>query len=110
MDFGDHVRIVDTDETRGLNLAGDTGSVRGWTTPSVTGVEVIGDSSGDFAINVWFESVKECFWFSPDLLEFVDHGAGTTVTVHGVPKKWVRTETGDWIEYDVTDDPPEHVQ
>ena len=41
MDFGDNVRVVTTPETSKLNLAGLTGRVDGWTTPSVTGVEVI---------------------------------------------------------------------
>ena len=109
MDFGDNVRVKDTPETSKRNLAWQIGRVNGWTTPSKTGVEVIGEQSEDFAFNVSFEHLDEDVWFAPDLLEFVDHGAGTTVTIHGVPKKWVRTETGDWVEYELPE-PPKQVQ
>lgn len=96
--FGDNVRIRSSVETDSRGLAGLAGQVHGQTTPSVTGVEVIGEVDSDYAINVYFEDRAESFWFAPSLVEFIDHAPGTEVTLDGVPKKWVRTETGEWRE------------
>jgi hypothetical protein len=96
--FGDNVRVRNSVETQAAEVAGLIGQVYGETTPSVTGVEVIGDVTRDYAINVFFEEQDESLWFSPDLLELVDHGAGTEITLDGVDKKWTRTESGEWIE------------
>jgi hypothetical protein len=96
--FGDRVGVRSTALTRGLGLAGLTGDVRGETTPSTTGVEVIGEMREDYALHVFFEDRVEEFWFAPELLEFVDHAAGTEISLDGVSKKWVRSETGEWIE------------
>jgi hypothetical protein len=96
--FGDNVRIRSSPETESKGLAGLTGQVFGQTTPTVSGVEVIGEASSDYAINVFFDDRKESFWFAPSLVEFVDHAPGTEATLEGVPKKWVRTETGQWRE------------
>ncbi|MEO2047331.1 MAG: hypothetical protein ABGX16_12255 [Pirellulales bacterium] len=75
--FGDNVRILCTPETEGLGLAGLKGEVRGETTPSVMGIEVIGEDKDDFAFNVFIEDRDEAYWFAPDLLEFIDHAVGT---------------------------------
>jgi hypothetical protein len=96
--FGDNVRIRPSPETESKGLAGLVGNVYGQTTPSVSGVEVIGELTSDYAINVFFEDRHESFWFAPSLVEFVDHAPGTEITLDGVPKKWVRTETGQWRE------------
>lgn len=96
--FGDKVRIRHSPETESKGLAGLVGNVYGQSTPSVTGVEVIGELTSDYAINVFFKDRDESFWFAPALVEFVDHAPGMEVTLDGVPKKWVRTETGDWRE------------
>ena len=96
--FGDKVRMRHSPETESKGLAGLAGNVYGQTTPSVTGVEVIGELTSDYAINVFFEDRDESFWFAPALVEFVDHAPGMEVTLDGVAKKWVRTETGDWRE------------
>ena len=50
--FGDRVRIKETPETRASGVAGLEGDVYGFTTPSVTAIEVVGGSPDDFAINV----------------------------------------------------------
>jgi hypothetical protein len=47
---------------------------------------------------VFFEDRNESFWFAPSLVQFVDHAPGTEITIDGVAKKWVRTESGDWRE------------
>ncbi len=94
--FGDNVKIRPTRETEKIGLAGFTGQVYGETTPSITAVEVIGELTEDFAINVHIEEKNEAFWFSEDQLEFLNHGAGTEITVGNI--KAVRKEDGSWNE------------
>lgn len=96
--FGDNVRVLSSDITIQKGLVGLTGQVYGETTPSCTGVEVIGELKSDYAINVHFEERNESLWFAPELLEFVNHAPGTVITLKGVPKKWTRTESGEWQE------------
>ena len=48
--FGDNVRACDVVITRDLELSGLKGEMFGVTTPSVTGVEVIGTLTADVAI------------------------------------------------------------
>src|SRR5580704_14574862 len=79
--FGDHVRIRTTPLTAQLGLAGLIGTVYGETTPSVTGVEVIGDVTDDYAVNVMIEDRHEALWFGPQLIEFVDHAAGSEIRI-----------------------------
>lgn len=104
--FGDNVRIRSTALTERLGLANLVGSVFGETTPSVTGIEVIGDSEGNHAIHVFFEDRRKGFWFAPELLEFVDHAPGAEIRLDGVPKKWTRSATGEWTEADVAEELP----
>src|SRR5881628_31142 len=96
--FGDNVRVRATPETEALRVAGQVGQVYGETTPSVTRVSVVGRLVGDFALNVHFEGRTDTLWFAPELLELVDHGAGTEVRLDGVPKKWTRSASGEWVE------------
>jgi hypothetical protein len=96
--FGDRVRVRETPATGATGLAGLVGDVYGETTPSVTGVKIIGDLTENYAVNVHFEGREGEFWFNPDDLEFVDHAPGTAVTLKGVDKTWVRTESGEWEE------------
>jgi len=83
-------------------LAGLYGVVHGETTPSLTGVLVIGKVDDDFAINVHFVERGEGFWFASDLVAVVDHAAGTEITLDGVNKKWVRQSDGSWEEVQLT--------
>jgi hypothetical protein len=94
--FGDQVRFRDVPRTRALGLAGRVGQVFGQTTPSVSGVEVVGPADADYAICVALEDNVEPRWFSPQLLESVDHAPGTTASLGG--KHFVRTAAGEWIE------------
>ena len=73
----------------------------GETTPSVTGVDVVGSADRDYAINVHFEELGQTHWFAPGLLELVDHAPGTTITLDGVDKQWTRTADGAWVEESV---------
>ena len=95
--FGDNVRVRDTSATRAAGVSGLVGQVHGFTTPSVTGIDVIGDLKEDYAIGVYFEEVGKALFFVPDLLEFIDHSAGTDVKIDGT--EWIRTEDGDWEEF-----------
>jgi hypothetical protein len=94
--FGDRVRIRCTEATETLGIAGQMGIVNGRTTPSVTSVEVIGKSSKDFAIAVTLEAQTKQLWFAEEVLEFVDHGAGTIIETQG--HKLIRDEHGYWRE------------
>lgn len=94
--FGDRVRIRFTETTQILGVAGQMGIVNGQTTPSISRVEVIGDSYKDRAIAVALEAQTKQLWFAEEVLEFVDHGAGTTVEVGG--RTLIRDEHGHWRE------------
>jgi hypothetical protein len=96
--FGDRVRVRKTAETEAAGVAGLHGQVYGETTPSVTGVEIIGTPEHDYAINVHFEDLQQAHWFASHLLEFIDHGPGTEIRLHGVDKRWVRAADGEWVE------------
>lgn len=94
--FADNVQIRSSPATEEAGVAGLTGEVYGWTTPSVTGVNVIGGAPDDTAINVFVVDRDENYWFNPELVELVDVGAGATMTVGS--KSFVKTETGEWEE------------
>jgi hypothetical protein len=91
----DNVRIVATPETERLGWAGKLGVCYGFTTPSVTGVEVVGSKEGDFAFGVHFNDLDTEIWFSADLVEMVDHRPGTKITV-GNSYSAVRRADGTW--------------
>ena len=64
--FGDRVRILATDETRASGHAGWVGQCYGFTTPSVTGVEVVGPAGQELAYNIHFEAGHDA-WFASAL-------------------------------------------
>jgi hypothetical protein len=94
--FGDKVRVVATASTENRGVAGQTGIVYGFTTPSQTGVEVVGDSTDDYAIAVMIEGRSNAMWFAANLLEFLDHQPGTTVEIGS--KRLIRDDAGRWHE------------
>jgi hypothetical protein len=94
--FGDNVRVASTPLTTSLGLAGLTGVVYGETTPSVTGVEVVGRATADYAVNVQLDGRDESLWFASELVEFVDHAPGTEIVIGN--KRAVRTASGEWME------------
>jgi len=96
--FGDHVRVRVAPETVRLGIAEKQGTVFGITTPSVTGVEVVGGLSKDRAIDVFFDDLDRGYWLAEELVYFVDHGSGATITLEGVAKQWVRGDDGSWLE------------
>ncbi|MBL4848602.1 MAG: hypothetical protein JKY65_24025 [Planctomycetes bacterium] len=101
--FGDNVRVVRSPETAKLGLASRAGQVCGETTPSVTNVEVIGISDSDHAVNVLFDELDQSHWFALSLLEFIDHGAGTEMTIGNL--RAVRRADGSWDESVVEGNP-----
>ena len=94
--FADNVQIRSSPATEEAGVAGLAGEVYGWTTPSVTGVTVIGGAPDDYAINVFIAERDEEYWFNPELVELIDVGAGATMTVGS--KSFVKTEAGEWEE------------
>lgn len=98
LSFGDNVRVRTSPTTTARGVAGLVGQVFGQTTPSATNVEVIGELVEDYAVNVNLSEVGEALWFTEDLLELVDHAPGTEIRLDGIPKKWTRTEDGQWAE------------
>lgn len=104
--FGDNVRVRSTDVSESVGLAGLVGQVYGETTPSKTGVEVIGQSTNDYAINVFFVERDESVWIVPELLEFVDHASGTEFQVEGASEKFLRDARGEWVKISVQSSKP----
>lgn len=98
--FGDQVRVLSAPETDERGLAGKSGQVYGETTPSETGVEVIGEAREDYALNVFMEDLDAAFWFAPDLLELIDHAAGTEIVIGNL--KAVRRADGSWEESEIS--------
>ena len=96
--FGDTVLVLSAPETEAVGIAGKKGRVYGLTTPSNTGVEVVGTLRRDHAINVFFEDLDRSVWLPQELLECVDHGAGTVISLDGVNERWVRRDDGSWAE------------
>lgn len=94
--FGDNVRIRDAEETRKKGFANRRGTVSGVTTPSVTGVDVIGSTTEDYALAVMFEEPDCDAWFAEDLVEFIDHAPGLEIRVGNL--KAVRNTDGTWNE------------
>jgi len=94
--FGDRVQIRSTVLTQELGLAGRIGMVHGSTTPSITGVSVIGLPTSDYALAVALEGDPEATWFEPGLVEFVDHAPGTTVKL--ADRTFTRSPEGEWKE------------
>ncbi len=90
----DNVRIRVTPSTEAAGVAGRIGNVAGFTTPSMTGVEVIGEVKEDLAFSVMFENPHMQLWFAPDLLEFVDHAPGLKIEIGKT--KLTRRADGSW--------------
>ena len=95
-EFGDRVRILANPDTLVAGVAGLEGEVYGFTTPSATGVDVIGGAPDDYALNVNLDSMDQAFWFRPDLVELLHHNAGLEISAGGI--RAIRQGDGSWIE------------
>jgi hypothetical protein len=67
--IGDLVHIRTTPDTLAAGYADKTGTCFGFTTPSQTGIEVIGPLTEDYALVVGFDDGTHA-WFSRPLVEF----------------------------------------
>jgi hypothetical protein len=94
--FGNKVKIKHSPQTDEKGLAGKIGEIYGQTTPSIIDIEIIGTPKEDYAVNVYFNDLKESFWFDAELLEQIDDGKGTVMTLGS--KKWTKGKNGEWIE------------
>jgi hypothetical protein len=95
--FGDHVLILRTEETEALGYGDQQGTCWGFTTPSITSVEVVGSDGSDgsdFAYNIHFEGELEDGWFAPQLVRFLDHAPGTEMKIG--ERGFVRRDDGEW--------------
>jgi len=104
--FGDRVRIRESPETLAAGVAGLEGEIYGFTTPSTTGVQVIGGAPDDYALNVSLEPTDATFWLRPDLVEFLHHNAGAEVTIGNM--RLMRQTDGSWIEERPTTSTPDN--
>jgi hypothetical protein len=93
--IGDTVRVVSSSDAP-KELSGRVGQVYGQTSPSATGIKVIGKMVSDTAYNVQFPEIKGIFWLAPKLLEFVDHAPDTQISIG--KKSFIRNASGEWEE------------
>jgi len=101
--FGDHVRIAVSAETTAVGISAREGVVSGFTTPSITNVEVVGHTTDDYAVAVMIDSLNnETFWLAEHLVEFLDHAAGTEIWVSGSTFKEIRNGDGSWRKMAIT--------
>lgn len=91
----DEVRIVRSAETEASGHADAVGTVFGVTTPSSTGVDVIGSGDEDCAYNVDFADHLPNAWFAPDLVVF---SARPPVELTLGAKSFSRGAAGEWRE------------
>src|SRR5687767_5584923 len=99
-EFGDRVRILTSADTEAAGVSGRVGIVMGFTTPSLGFVAepIIGIVVDDSAIAVMLDGEETSRWFGTDLVEFVDHGPGTTIRVGDVELE--READGSWTKPD----------
>jgi hypothetical protein len=91
---------METPATQAAGVAGLVGTVFGDGKPMLPDDVVVGATAPEYALGVFFDERKVTIWFPEELLEFLDHDAGATITLQGVPKKWVRQASGEWLELD----------
>jgi hypothetical protein len=97
LDFGDRVRVRATREADEAGVSGRPGTVYGYTTPSLGFVtEIVGTPSDDTAVAVTLDGEDDIRWFATDLIEFVDHGAGTTIQIG--EQTLTRESDGSWTK------------
>lgn len=92
--FGDTVRIISTPETKAKGVDGKVGEVSGMTVPSLTGIEIIGDSTDDCGISVLVDEPRELIWIHPDLVEQL--GNGEAMHMEAENFQATRDTRGNW--------------
>lgn len=96
IEFGDHIRFIDNETTQVAGVALKEGICMGYTTPSVTNIDYIGETEIDYAISVELKENSKIIWATQDLLEFIDHGEGQIIEIGN--KRATRRADGSWKE------------
>lgn len=96
IEFGDIVKFKKNPTTEKAGVSEQQGKCLGWTTPSQTKIEFIGDQSLDYAISVELDETSEIIWATQDLVEFVSHGEGQVMEIGN--KRATRMADGSWKE------------
>lgn len=84
--IGHRVRVIKVPQTESSGIAGRIGSLAGFTTPSQTGVEIIGEADHDTAFNVRFQNPDGNAWLPPEYLEFINRTSALEIDIYG--KRW----------------------
>ena len=92
--FGDTVRILSTPETKAKGVDGKVGEVSGVTVPSLTGIEIIGDTEKDCGISVLVHETRELVWLNPDLVVQLEHGEAIHIEAGNF--QGTRDSNGSW--------------
>ena len=85
-----------TPETIVVGVAGLEGDLFGWTTPSETGVEVVGGAPDDVAVFVDVDRRPGEFWIRPDLIVLVDENIGGEIRLGS--RTFVKQPDREWVE------------
>ena len=96
IEFGDYVKFVDNEKTRAAGVALKEGVCVGFTTPSVSNIEIIGDIEIDYAICVELKDNSEIIWATQNLLEFIGYGEGQVMEIGNI--RVTRRSDGNWKE------------
>jgi hypothetical protein len=92
--FGDNVRIKVTPDTLREGIAGLEGTVYGFTTPSSTAIEAVGQLTDDFALNVHIDDLDKAFWLDPSNIELVSRPETMEFSIAG---KTIRVTQKDGV-------------
>ena len=96
IEFGDKIKFVDNEITRQAGIALKEGTCLGFTTPSITNIEFIGNTEIDYALSIEIFDTNETIWVTQDLITFIDHGEGQIIEIGN--KKATRRADGSWKE------------
>jgi hypothetical protein len=96
IEFGDKIKFVDNEVTKKAGVAAKEGTCLGFTTPSVTNIEFIGETEIDYAISIELSDTKDIIWTTQDLVEFISHGEGQVIEIGN--KRATRRADGSWKE------------
>jgi hypothetical protein len=90
--IGHKVRIASTPTTQAAGVAGRTGTLAGFTTPSQTGENIIGEPKDDIAFGVEFKNPDALMWLPPELIEFTGRTSDLDITIYG--QRWLWRSNG----------------
>jgi RNase P/RNase MRP subunit p29 len=84
--IGHRVRVIKVPQTESSGIAGRIGNLAGFTTPSRTGIEILGVAEHDIAFNVTFQNPDDSAWLAPEYLEFIGRTSALEIDIYG--KRW----------------------